>query len=67
MTLDFRDLRRVASVAQENPDLSEDTLRWWIDQAHRNGFHKCVVRVGRNVYIHVPSLNRWLQDHVGAA
>lgn len=63
--LDFRDLRTVRQISDANPAISAGTLRWWIDQAERNGLRWCVVRIGRTVYVHEPRFNRWLTDHLG--
>jgi len=65
---DFRDLRTVEEISAANPKAcSESRIRWWIEQADRNGFRQCIVRVGRVVLIHEPRFNRWLRDHLGVA
>ena len=65
---DFRDLRTVEQIAEANPYACPPArVRWWIEQADLNGFHACLVRVGRTVLIHEPRFNRWLADHIGRA
>lgn len=62
--INYRDLRTVKQIGQENPAL-RPSLRWWIEQAERNGFGACIVKVNRKILIHEPRFNRWLADHLG--
>lgn len=61
---DFRDLRTVEALGQENPAV-KPSLRWWLEQRDRNGFAACTVQVGKKIFIHEPRFNRWLSDHLG--
>jgi hypothetical protein len=62
--IDFRDLRTPKEIGDANPAIRR-SVRWWIERAEVNGFHTCILRVGRKLLIHEPRFNRWLADHLG--
>lgn len=69
---DFRDLRTVAQIIDasrpapsEEPTLRPGTVRDWIFYSADYDFARCIVRVGRRVYIHLPSFNAWLGSRLG--
>lgn len=41
---------------------SEAGLRWLVFNEHRNGFSKCVRRVGRRVLIDEAAFFQWVED-----
>lgn len=48
--------RRIASVKNTPPKypdsgLTESSIRWLIFNAKENGFERCIVRIGRRVFI----------------
>lgn len=63
MTVDFRELRRVDQIARENPALSAGTIRWWIARDVDRFASRCILKVGRSVYVSLPAFNAWLAEH----
>lgn len=61
--MQLKDILTVAQLAELNPAFSESTIRWWIFNAERNGFARCLLRVGGRVYIDAHSFKQWLNDH----
>lgn len=61
--MEFRSILTVSQVAELNPAFSEATLRWWIFNAERNGFSRCLIRIGGRVYIDRAAFDEWLNDH----
>lgn len=59
-------LRTVKQMVAEYPHLfpGEGSLRWMIFHAETNGFSKCVVRMGRRVFIDTEALSGWLSTKV---
>lgn len=47
------------------PAFNEGGLRHLVFNEHRNGFSKCIRRVGRKVLIHVPSFFEWVDEKNG--
>lgn len=61
----FLDVAAVAA-APEYP-LTVGGLRWLLFNREQNGFDRCVVRVGRRVFIDEAQLIAWLRDQNEAA
>lgn len=61
------DVLTVAQLAEQNPAFSRSTIRWWIFNAAKNGFEKCLIRVrgvgkGRGrIYIDRKAFMAWLE------
>ena len=64
MSLDFRELRTVRQIAEQNPALPLGTVKTWMNQRERNGLQEAVVRIGRKTLIHLPTFNAWLARHL---
>ena len=54
-------LRTIRQLADATSAISEATIRWWIFHAETNGLDKCIVRVGRRVYIDIEDFDVWLE------
>ena len=65
--VDYTDLRTVKQLAQEAPFVTENTLRWWIYHANRNGFDTVLIKIGGRVYIDKHAFNKWLEGQRLAA
>lgn len=61
--MQLKDVLTVAQLAELNPAFSESTIRWWIFNAEKNGFARCLLRVGGRVYIDAVAFKRWLEEH----
>lgn len=61
----FLDVAAVAA-SPEYP-LTEGGLRWLLFNREQNGFDRCVVRVGRRVFIDEAQLVAWLRAQNEAA
>jgi hypothetical protein len=69
---DYRDLRTVRQIIDDSrpspdrePTLREGTLRDWIFYSADYDFERCVLRIGRRVYVHLPTFNAWLAARLG--
>lgn len=60
--MNFQDLMTVNQVVRENPTLTSGAVRWMIFNSTSNGMDKCLVRIGRRVYINRPAFNQWLEE-----
>jgi hypothetical protein len=58
-------LATLQQVADEHPGLTVPTLRAWVNKAHLNGVDKCVVRIGRRLFIELNEFARWIDEHQG--
>lgn len=58
-----QNLVSVSQLAEETPSLTEAMLRWWIFNAHTNGFHRCLIKVGGRVFIDRVAFGHWLEEH----
>ena len=57
-------LRSVGQLCKEYPHLfTKGSLRWLIFNADINGFDRCILRIGRRVYIDLDALQEWLAEH----
>ncbi len=64
---DLQSLRTVRQLCEEYPHLfTEGSLRWLIFHRQTNGFDRCVLRVGRRLYIDLEALRQWLAEHRGS-
>jgi hypothetical protein len=54
-------------IAENNPQFSVPTLRYLLRDRHENGLEDCCVRVGRRIFLHIPSLLAWLDGQRGGA
>ena len=60
------DLVTVGELVKEAPSLfSDPAWRWYIFNAESNGLQAAIVRIGRRVYLHRPTLRRWLASGGG--
>lgn len=62
MTVSFDNLRSVRDIAQRNPALGENSLRWMIFNAKDNGLAPVLVRIGRRVFLDEPKFSAWIAD-----
>ena len=61
---DLKSLRTVKQLCVEYPHLfTEGALRWWIFNRQRNKFDRCIIRIGRRLYIDLEALKAWLAHH----
>lgn len=52
----------VRQLKEKYPFLTEGSIRAWIFNAASNGFHRCIVRIGRRVYIDEIEFSRWIKS-----
>lgn len=61
---ELESLKTVRQLCEEYPHLfTEGSLRWLIFRRETNGFDRCVLHVGRRIYIDLEALRHWLADH----
>ncbi len=66
--LELEHLKTVRQLCLEYPHLfSEGGLRWWIFHREKNGFSRCIVRIGRRLLIDVRVLKQWMAEHRGSS
>ncbi len=64
---DLQSLRTVRQLCEEYPQLfTEGSLRWIIFRRKTNGFDRCVLHVGRRLFIDLEELRQWLGAHRGS-
>ncbi len=64
---DLQSLKTVRQLCEEHPHLfSEGSLRWLIFRRKTNGFDRCVLHVGRRLYIDLEVLRQWFAEHRGS-
>lgn len=64
---DLEHLKTVRQLCEEYPDLfTEGSLRWLIFQRKSNGFDRCVIHLGKRLYIDLHALRRWLAEQRGS-
>jgi hypothetical protein len=59
--------KRVSSVKNfpsiyPDAEFTEAGIRWLIFNKEKNGFHKCVIKVGKKVLIDLDRFEKWLDD-----
>jgi hypothetical protein len=59
VTMSVERLKTVKELAATTL-FSEGTIRWWLFMSPRNGFQRCVRRIGRRVYIDTDELEAWI-------
>ncbi len=65
---DLNSLKTVRQLCEEYPHLfSEGSLRWLIFRRKTNGFDRCVLHLGRRLYIDLEALRNCLAEHRGAS
>ncbi len=65
---DLNSLKTVRQLCEEYPHLfSEGSLRWLIFRRKTNGFDRCVLHLGRRLYIDLEALRNWLAEHRGTS
>ncbi len=57
------DILTINQMVDAYPAFPEATLRWWIFNAARNGFEKCIIRIGGRIYIDRQTFIGWLDEH----
>jgi hypothetical protein len=57
-------LSTVKNLPGHYPDagFTESSIRWFIFNAHENGFTQCVRRAGRKVLIDLDAFENWMGD-----
>lgn len=57
-------LRTVRQLCEEYPRIfTEGSLRHLIFNGERNGFGRCIIRIGRRLYIDLEALQEWMAKH----
>ena len=57
-------LRTVRQLCEEYPHIfTEGSLRHLIFNGDRNGFGRCIIRIGRRIYIDLEALQAWMAKH----
>jgi hypothetical protein len=55
-TSDFSDWETIPGLSElSNGKLSETQIRWQLRCRDKNGLDKAVVKIGKTIYIHVPT------------
>lgn len=68
MLPELQHLKTVRQLAEEYPHLfTEPALRWLIFNRETNGFDRCILRVGKRIFIDTRQLEAWFAEHRGAA
>jgi hypothetical protein len=62
-SLDVTRLRSFHQVAEECPALPYNTLRYWYNNRHENGFVRCVVKIYGRTFIDLDQLTNWVKGH----
>lgn len=60
----LKDYLLIPSFAERYPEFPESRLRWLIVKKKENGLEKVIRRIGRRIYIHVPSFLQWVEGKV---
>lgn len=53
-------LRTVKQFVAHNPAFTEGGVRKWIFEAATNGFHECIIRIGRKVMLDEHKTFQWV-------
>jgi hypothetical protein len=53
-------LRKLRQVPQEIPAFSQNYLRYLMANRHRNGFQRCLVRIGSRFFVDLDELGIWV-------
>ncbi len=65
---ELQHLKTVNQLVEEFPHLfTRGALRWLIFNRKTNGFDRCILRVGRRIFIDTRQLEIWFAEHRGAA
>jgi len=59
---------RLATIRQTASlyPFSESSLRWLIFNENRNGFSRCLRRIGRKILINLDDFEQWIDQQGGA-
>lgn len=60
-----RSLLTVRQFSEKHPAFSEGSLRFIIFHAHKNGFKRCIRRVGRKVLLDEAEVFLWIDARNG--
>ena len=52
----------IRQLTTHNPAFTEGGIRALIFRAERNGFHKCIRRIGRKILISKRAFVRWIEE-----
>lgn len=56
---DYLDL---ASFLKRYPQFKESQMRWLVVKKSTNGLDKCIKRLGRRLYFHIPTFLEWVKN-----
>jgi len=61
-SLSVDDFITIRQLTTSNPAFTEGGIRALIFRAERNGFHKCIRRIGRKILISKTAFSRWIEE-----
>lgn len=56
------DFVTIRQLTTHNPAFTEGGIRALIFRAERNGFHKCIRRIGRKILISKTAFSHWIEE-----
>ncbi len=59
------DFVTIRQLTTNNPAFTEGGIRALIFRADRNGFNRCIRRIGRKILISKSAFSRWIEDQNG--
>jgi len=62
----FKDLKTVKQIAAESAVFTEASLRWLLFNKKKNGFERCVRKIGGRVLIDTAEFQRWIDGEMAA-
>ena len=62
---DLNEFKTIDCFLEAYPQFTKSQIRWWLYERERNGFESVVSKVGRRIYLHVPSFYTWFKSQKG--
>ncbi len=64
-SINVDDYVTIRQLTTSNPAFTEGGIRALIFRAERNGFKRCIRRIGRKILISKSALSRWIEEQNG--
>ena len=64
-SINIDDFVTIRQLTTSNPAFTEGGIRALIFRAERNGFNKCIRRIGRKILISKSAFSRWIEAQNG--
>ncbi len=62
---DLNEFKTIDCFLEVYPQFNKSQIRWWLNERERNGFSNVVSKVGRRIYLHIPSFYIWFKAQQG--